>query len=68
MMTDQNQRTGVSRKRPGGELDKGGSSVCGGGGGGGQSSVSAARSDNSKRIRPGTPPLSVCTASVHRPP
>lgn len=41
-------------------------SVCSGGGGG-QSSISAARSDNSKRIRPGTPPLSVCIASVHGP-
>lgn len=61
-----------------GELDRGGSGrqmglyvcVCVSGSGGGcvcgdrgEGSVSAARSDNSKRIRPGTPPLCVRAAS-----
>ena len=39
----------------------------GGGGAEGEtaSSVSASRSDNSKRIRPGTSTLSLCAACVH---
>lgn len=30
-----------------------------------ESSESAPHSDNSKRVRPGTSPLSLCAASVH---
>lgn len=60
-----------SPEREGGRDGRTEGAACGGGGVGWgaetESSLSAARSDNSKRIRPGTSPLSVGAASVHRP-